>query len=251
MKLGAVRDDPDRVASAPAHAAAAAEPAAVLDRSDIEVPLYLDQNDTLPVCTIAALDNAASMVAAINGFSLITDHSVIPIYAAVVGCAPTVDAVAATQGAQPLAVLAYQAKHGSLMTGDGTRLIGSFGTLPRNRVALANAMGRMGHVYAAVELRERDMEMRAVWDAIAGRDDGKVVGDHLIVGFDYLGLDDDSRTRVATWGKWQRATQAWWSERLVNAFALVWRQLASAGTGLDVGADAGFLEAQLAAWEIA
>ena len=89
------------------------------------------------------------------------------------------------------------------------------------------------------------MEERPVWDAQDGRDDGEVVGGHVIAAWDYLGLGADHTARVATWGYWQRATWAWIQARTEEAYGLVWRQLLGAD-GLHDGVDADQLKAELA-----
>lgn len=64
------------------------------------------------------------------------------------------------------------------------------------------------------------MKASPVWDVEAGRDDGTMVGGHLIVAWDYDGLTDDATVRVATWGKFQPATWRWLETRLNEAHAL-------------------------------
>jgi hypothetical protein len=89
------------------------------------------------------------------------------------------------------------------------------------------------------------MEDSPVWDVVDGRDDGKLVGGHLIVAWDYTGLTDDAALRIATWGKFQPATWRWLQARLSEAQALIWRQL-GATTGEDLGVSVETLEAELA-----
>ena len=250
MRLGRLPHDPAALARAPSFAAhhfAAVKPPALLDRSHIEFAPGLYRNDDLPDCSAAGLANAAGMVAALNGYGLAVNPDKVPLfYAACAGCDATDAAMQATDGAVLLTVLARQVRSG-FDVGPQT-LVGLHGTVPLDRSVLASAMTRLGHVYLGVTLRERDMELPAVWDVLDGRDDGAVVGGHCVVAFDYAGLQDSAVVRLATWGAWMPATWAWIAARTGSgqgeAHALVWRQLGNAvGSDLDVNAD--LLEAEL------
>ena len=132
------------------------------------------------------------------------------------------------------------------LTRHGNQWSDLWGTLP-NATAIAQAIDKLGHAYLGVTLRERDMQMPAVWDFQPGRDDGKPVGGHCIVGLDFTGLGDDDTIRMATWGQFQPATWGWLQRRLDEAHALVYRQLA-ATSGADLGVDVAMLQADLAAF---
>jgi hypothetical protein len=217
----------------------------VVDRREVPFQPGLYHNDTLPDCTAAGLANAANAVAALNGFALaIVPEKVIAFYAGCVGCAPTFPAMLDTHGAMALDVLNRQVTQG-FDVGSQVPLVGLHGVLPHDRTTLACAIDRLGHAYLGVTLHERDMEARPVWDVVDGRDDGQVVGGHLIVAWDYTGLSDDATARVATWGKFQPATWRWLETRLNEAHALIWRQL-GATTGQDLGVSVEALEAELA-----
>jgi len=247
-KLGRLPHDPVALASAPqlaGHPFAAAAPRAVVDRREVPFQPGLYHNDTLPDCTAVGLANAASAVAALNGFALaIVPDKVTAFYAGCVGCAPTFEAMEATPGAVALDVLNCQVTQG-FDVGSQVPLVGLHGVLPHDRTTLACAIDRLGHAYLGVTLHERDMEQSPMWDVVDGRDDGKVVGGHLIVGWDYTGLTDDATLRLATWGKFQPATWRWLEARLNEAHALIWRQL-GATSGEDLGVSVEALEAELA-----
>lgn len=248
LRLGRLPHDPARLAAAPSlagHRFAATAPRPIVDRGAVNFQPGLYRNDTLPDCTAAGLANAASAVAALNGYVLTIDPAKVPaFYAACVGVAPTDAAMEATDGANVLDVLTRQATQG-FDVGQEAPLVGLFGTLPPSRPVIARAIDVLGHAYLGVTLRERDMQLPPVWDVQAGRDDGAVVGGHLIVAWDYAGLADDATIRVATWGAWQPATWAWLAARLDEACALVWRQLATAA-GADLGVDVAALQAAMA-----
>jgi hypothetical protein len=199
----------------------------VLDRRAVPFMPRLFANDILPDCTAAGLANAAGAVAALNGYALNIDPTLVPrFYADCVGCAPTFDAMAATDGAVMLDVLRLQAQSGFAIGPQS--LAGRSGTIdPTSRIALALGLARFGAGYWGVTLRERDMELGArVWDVLDGRDDGAVVGGHCVIAFDYTGLADTDTVRIGTWGEWRPASWAWVHARIAEAHGVVWRQLA-------------------------
>ena len=226
LRLGRLQHDPIALAAAPAHKFGAVPPPAVLDRSAIDFAPGMYQNDVLPDCSAAGLANAASAIAALNGYHLVVDPTLVPpFYAGCVSCAPTDAAMEATDGAVLLDVLARQAVQG-FDIGPQT-LYGLHGTVPLTRTALALSLARLGVGYWGVTLHDRDMQTFGDrWDVQPGRDDGAVVGGHCVIGFDFTGLGDDDTVRIGTWSKWQPATWAWIAARLDEAHGLVFRQLA-------------------------
>lgn len=250
MRLGLAPHDPVEIARAPslaAHRFAAMAPPPILNRNMVDFTPGLYRNDVLPDCTAAGLANAMGMVAALNGFTIAENPDAIPaFYARCVGCENTDAAMIATDGAVALDVLKLQLTTG-FDVGQQIPMVGKFGTLPKSKSVIASAINTFGHSYMGVSLRERDMERAPLWDVVEGRDDGAVVGGHLIVGWDYLALSDEAPLRVATWGGWQSATWAWLLARLNEAYALVWRQLAGP-SGISLSIDYATLEADLAAY---
>ena len=208
-RLGRLPHDPVALVRMPSLAdqrLASFAPRPVVDRSEVEFRPGLYHNDTLPDCTAAGLANAASAVAALNGFQLaIVPEKVPQFYAACVGCAPTFAAMEATLGAVVLDALNRQAAHGFdvLMQ---SPLVGLHAVIPHKRSAIANAIDRLGHAYFGITLHQRDMGEAPVWDVGDGRADGDAVGGHVVVGWDYAGLDDGATLRLCTWGRFQKAT---------------------------------------------
>lgn len=255
MRFGRLAHDPAEVARVPSlamHGFAASPPPISLDRSGVGFHPGLYHNDVFPVCTAAGLANAAGLVAAIDGFGLIIDvNRVLDFYAGLAGIDPTDAALAASDGVLMTDVIRRQTLDG-FDVGTQTPLVGLAGTLPLiNRSTLASAMARLGQAYVGVTIRERDMDVRpGLWDVEAGRDDGAIVGRHAMVLGDYTGLDDVATVRAATWGDWQTVTWAWLRDRLDEAYAFVWRQLATT-TGADIDVDPDVLAAQLRSWSIA
>jgi hypothetical protein len=191
-------------------------------------------NDQLPDCTAAGLANGALAVSALAGYEMAIDDAKVPLfYASVVGCQPTEEAMAATDGAVILDVLQRQAT-GGFDAGGQTPLVALAGTLQLNRIALAQAMASLGIAYLGVDLFERDMEMPDVWDD-DGRDPGALVGGHCLDSFDYTGLADDRKVRLATWGRMQPATWRWLDSRVREAHGLLWRQIRGCD-GVDLAA---------------
>jgi hypothetical protein len=254
MRFGRLAHDPAEVARVPSlagHAFAASIPPLKLDRSAISFHPGLYHNDVFPVCTAAGLANSAALVAAIAGFGLIIDvGKVIEFFATIAGIDPTDEALTASDGALMTSIIRQQTLAG-FDVGTQTPLVGLAGTLPiGNRSLLALAMARLGHAYIGVTIRERDMDARpALWDVVDGRDDGAIIARHAMVLCDYTGLGDADTVRAATWGDWQPVTWGWLAARLDEAYAFVWRQLASAGRH-DPAVDPDVLAAQLRAWSL-
>lgn len=246
MRLGRLPHDQVALGQAPAHLFAAVPPPPKLDRSAVHFVPELYENNYLPDCSAVGLANAARGVAALNGFGLVVDPDMVPaFYAGCVGCDATPAAMAATDGAVLLDVLARQATHGFSI--GPQMLVGRHGTIQLSRTALALAMARLGPIYLGVTLHDRDMQTAGsgVWDVQPGRDDGVVVGGHCVISFDYTGLGDDDTVRIGTWGAWQSASWAWLAARLDEAHGLVFRQLARADGSFYDGVTADGLVADL------
>ena len=231
-RLGRLPHSPERLASIPHHKFGAVAPPVTLDRRNVHFAPGLYQNDTLPDCTAVGLTNSARAVAALNGFDIAVDPTKVPeFYASVVGCAPTIQAMSATDGAVLLDVLQKQEQR--LFDIGPEALIASWKPVDHtSRSALALCMARFGVSYIGVTLHERDMDtVGQTWDVEAGRDDGDVVGGHCVVLFDYTGLAENGIVRVGTWGMWQNATWTWVNSRIDEAYGLVWPQLVRATEG--------------------
>ena len=218
-----------------------------LDRSSVPVKIGLYHNDVLPDCTAAGLANAASMVAAINGFDLAIDANYVPaFYAACVGCEPTMKAMAATSGANVLEVLRRQQSAGGFDIGSQS-LVGLFGTLPISRQAIAASMAHLGHCCLGVGVSNAEViaDPGDAWHY----DGNAVTEDHFIVAWEYQGLGDQDLVRVATWGDWRWVTWEWIENRTAEVATLFWRQLAT-DRGLDMGVDVDTLAGQVRDWQI-
>jgi hypothetical protein len=253
MLLGRLPHDPAALAAAPSLAGqsfANAAPKPVLDRSGIAYQPREFSNRTLPVCTVAGLANGMLAVSALSNWQvLIQDAMIPPFYASVVGCANTEAAIMATSGANVLDVL--KAQLGGFDVGLQDPTVGLFGTLlPTNRAAIANAMDVLGFAYVGVNLYERDMDVAGAGQAWSdgASDPGGLIGGHLIILWDYLGLADDAMGRAATWGTLQPFTWGWLRARIQEAHGLAWRFLGTAGK-LDANGDA--QQAAIAAWSVA
>jgi hypothetical protein len=248
VSLGRKQHSPARLTAAPWHKFGAEVPDPSLDRTLIDFKPLLGGNDVDPNCTVVSWENAARGVSFLNGALIRVDESLMPInYAGVVGCAPTQEAIQATDGAQMLDVVAWQELHGFDL-GTQTRLIGRSGVTNVDMVSLALAMKKFGHSWMGVRLYDQDMQTATapgiVWDSIPGRDPGNLVGGHAIFAWAYTGLGDEDIVYVGTWGDWKPVTWRWLRDRIDEAHALVCRQLARPdGTYLGLTADG--LTAQL------
>ena len=234
MRLGRLPHDPAAVARMPSlagHAFAGTPVPPKLDRSATDFTPGMFGNDTIPDCTAAGLANAVSAVATVAGYAPVIDPTLVPVfYAACVGCDPTHEAMAATDGAVMLDVLMRQQRSG-FDVGQQEPLVGQFGRLTLDRLHLAAAMNRLGHAYLGVTLHDADMALPPVIDLSDAM--GAVAGGHCIVAWDYGGLRDTDTVRVATWGQWQRVTWRWLLAALDEAWGLAW---APAPAGVDMAA---------------
>ncbi len=249
-RLGRLRHDPQALVRAPQladHRFAAMAPTPVVDRQAVAFQPRLFSNDILPVCTCAALANAALAVSALNGFqTLIVDAAVPAFYAACVGMSGASNSeLAGTEGAVAIDVLRRQVAAG-FDVGQEARLVGLFGTVLLDRAHLATGIARLGAGYWGVRLHARDMDAAGAavpWDDDQ-RDPGPLEGGHMLNAWDYTGLGDTDVVRLATWGGFKTATWRWVETRLDEAYGLIWRQLARAD-GLDLGVDLTALEVAL------
>lgn len=227
MRLGRLPHDPVALASVPVRRFGAIPPRKVLDRSCIDFVPGMFRNNVLPDCTAVAMVNAARAIAALRGYQLVVDPAQVPaFYAACVGVEPTEAAMIATDGAVALSVLERQDKHGFDIGPQA--LVGNHGVVPLARSDLAIGIDRFIG-YWGITLHDRDMQdFGGVWDTVAGRDDGPVVGGHMVMAWDYTGLADQDTVRIGTWGVWQRATWRWVAARLDEAYGVTWKQLDAA-----------------------
>jgi hypothetical protein len=226
MKLGRILHDPALVSALPQHKFGASPPPPVLDRASVDYTPMLYHNDDYPDCTAVGYVNGARAVAALNGYQLVVnDNAALQFYSHVVGDPPD---LAITGGALVTDVLAYQDAHGVDIGPQS--LVARYGRVDTGSVTdLAHGMARLGFGYWGVSLRDRDMQsVGKLWDIEAGRNDGSVVGGHILLGWDYAGLALTDTVRLATWGRWQPATWGWVIARLDEAYGMTWRQLVRA-----------------------
>lgn len=209
----------EALAAMPAHVFGASEPAASVDRSDIDITPNMYDNDEYGDCTCVSYANAARGVAKLNGTDLIVaPGSPLKAYSGVLG--NPLDLIA-TQGAQPSAVLAWQGANGFDV--GPQKLVALSGLVKPNRIAMAHAIDRLGNLWFGKMLKVRDEETTDTWTTLGDRGDD--AGGHMLNGWDYTGLTDNDTVRVGTWARWQRVTWPWMEEAF-EAYALVWRQLA-------------------------
>lgn len=193
----------------------------------------LGHNDSWPTCTTTGLANAARMVEIANGGDLaLDDDRMAEKFSVWTGIPYTPEAMAASSGARLLDILDHQAAEG-FDIGTPTPLVALWGRIGHDRVSLARSIRTFGHAYLGVDLHQRDVEGHILWDAVDGRDDGPVVGGHCICPYDFTGLGDTDTVRIATWGFLMPATWAWVEARILESYALAWRQLALPGVDFD------------------
>lgn len=245
-RLGRLPHSPERLAAIPHHKFGTILPKPIINRSNINFTPGLYQNDVLPDCTCVGLANSARATAELNGFDIALDPAKVPeFYASVVGCAPTLAAMEASDGAVLLDVLNKQEACG-FNIGPESLVAGWKPIVAKSRSDLALCMEHFGVAYIGVTLYDRDMDtVGQTWEYQDGQSDGNVDGGHCVVLWDYAGLSDTSIVRIGTWGAWQNATWAWVQNRIDEAYGLVWPQLVRANETFWNGLSAEQMIAQL------
>lgn len=225
FRLGRLPHDPAVVALVPAHRFSLIKPPAVVDRRSIKYLPNLYDNDKIGDCTCVAWANMARGLAALNGFDIDIEQSDVDAMFGAVGGTTDLGSI---PGLFATDVIKWQAANGFKIAGNQS-LVAQVGQVDLDRTALSHAMATLGALYLGVTLYEGDMaNVGATWTT--GYPKGKPVGGHMINGWDY----DTTRVRVGTWGALQPATWDWLIDRLDEAYAPVWRQLAKAdGTFYD------------------
>jgi hypothetical protein len=231
--LGRGAVDPAAFAAVP-RLYAEMQPAPKLDRSAIPFTPGCYQNNILPNCVAVALANSARATAWVHTGAdiLVNDAKVPAAYAAWVGCDDTMEAMAASDGVNMIHAYNYAEGNGFDL-GEQVPLVPVWRRIePKDRMALAHAM-LYGGVPLGVNLsRSDDKTTGSTWTlnppAPAGDPKPGSWGGHAIMAWDYTGLGDDDIVRLATWGTWQSATWGWLENRMDEAYAVSWRQLAVA-----------------------
>jgi hypothetical protein len=194
-------------------------PAPHLDRAAVAYQPKMSGNADYPDCVIAGILNAALAQEALatNGPLAFDDDCWIKIYAECAGCAPTLAAIAETDGLNVLDTL-RRLGHG-FNVGAQTPLFGDFGVVPLDRNHLAAGAEHMGCIVLGVELSQSDMDAphNAVWTASPG---DPSMG-HCGLLWDYLGLGDTDLVGFITWGGFQEVTWGWIEARTQEAYALL------------------------------
>lgn len=183
-------------------------------RGDIQWTPSLVHNTEAPTCTTAGLINSARMWALVKGgFDLVADDDkLLEFYAGCVGCAPTLPAIDATQGAIMQDVLQRAESHG-FDVGPQV-LVPLFEPMDHtNLAALRQAIFLNGSVYVGVDLRESDLT--GPWTGAAS---GAIVGGHCIAPFGY----SSNGFRDATWGRVVECDDEWLASRIVEAYSVTW-----------------------------
>jgi len=216
VRLGRRPHDPARVATLPVHAAAAAPiPAAYPDASDAWVPT-LANNTVLPTCTVAGLANSARRWAAAQGFDLpVVDQKLYNLYAAVAGCQPTQDSIAATDGLNMLDLLQHVAANGFDYGAPGPMSLTTFRINVADLQAVRAAIFGRRSAYVGIRLYQCDMVAGAVW---RGAPTGPEEGLHCLVPW----LFRPGQFSDATWGETIDCDDAWLAARIEEGYALAW-----------------------------
>lgn len=227
MRLGCLAHDAAKAASLRTRYAAAIVP------NRLPRPPWtptLGRNDTLPDCTAVGLMNAARAwvhrFAGVDDDLVVADDHIVALYAEAIGLpGASDDALAATEGADPLAVVQTAQTRG-WDVGAQVPLVPDFALSGTDVRSLAHNMQCAGAVMLALTLTQTDMDAAQAgkpWTAVP--DGSPIVGGHLVAACAYDGLAPTDALSIATWGTWQPASWTWVQPRLRIALIAGWRQL--------------------------
>lgn len=229
--LGRLFHSPERLARSLSAAPAPVDYRFVLDRGTIDPLPSMWGNNTGPTCTAAGLANSATAQGVIRSAPpVIGDGKPQALYATVKGV--PVEQIDATDGLVVMDLLDYVVTNG-FDAGQQAPLVPVDRFAVHNtREAIAGAMcdERTVTAYLGVRLYQRDMDTfgEEPWAAPIA-ESGPLVGGHVLLAWDYArGLRDYNLATLITWGERQPASWAWIMERLDEAHALEWPQLAAA-----------------------
>lgn len=221
IAFGRRAHDPARVAAAPRHRMSAEAPApADLLRPAVLAKPSLVLNNSLPTCGIAGILNyLRAWTQQKHGFDLPeNDQLMLDLYAAVYGCDPTQDAIAATDGLVLIDVLEHIQAHGFRI--DSQNIVElTYTSIDITDIgAIKDSIDKTGGAYLGVTLYEADVVpgLLAWTGSIAAT--GPVAGGHCTTAKDYTrtGMND------ATWGELMPTEDAWLLPRLNEAFSIRW-----------------------------
>jgi hypothetical protein len=221
IALGRQPHSPQRVGAAPQHRMSAEAPAPlILPRPGVLTKPSLVRNDVLPTCTIAGLLNhLRAWAQAFHGFDVGEDDQLLlNLYAAIYGCAPTVEAIAATDGLVLMDVLEYVQTHGFRIDSQNVVELTFTSIDVTDMDAVRDAIDKSGGAYLGVTLYQADVVPGlTAWTGGIGNA-GPAVGGHCIVPKGYQQQTADT----ATWGILIPADDDWYLPRLDEAFDIRW-----------------------------
>lgn len=221
-----------RVRITATHKPPAYTPPATLDRFSAipAASIGMDGNDEVGDCTIADGDHEVkcAQVAAGNAEVSSTTAECLSIYSAVTGYNPADPST--DQGAEMQDVRSYWQKTGFKLGGQVHKVL-LFAEVDVHDVTVAQwALDQFGAVGVGVNLPNSAMDQFNAgqpWDVVA--DDGGIDGGHAIalVGYDTTG------PVFITWGQVQRATWAWWTRYVEEAWTVLTEDFVNAHSGQD------------------
>lgn len=226
MRLGCLSHDP-AVARALPQVRLGAIPILPSVMPDLSWTPTLGANDDLPTCVPTALVNAtrASMRYLGGGDIAVSDAAIEALYADAISMpGATMAQLAATDGSDPLAVLALAQTQGWDI-GLQAPLVPSYGIGESLQDSIARIVGVAGACMLAVTLYDSDMRAQANGQPWTDAPSGAEAGRHMIAACGYAGLAPTDPLSIATWGTWQPAWWGWLMPRLRLVVPVLTRDL--------------------------
>lgn len=215
MRLGCLDHDPAIAAALP-QVRYGARPLAPSVMPDLSWTPILGKNNVLPTCVAVAFANAvrASVRYLGGGDIQVPTGAIEALYARAIGMPGATEAqLAATDGSDPLVVLALAASQG-WDVGLQAPLVPAYGVGDGTQASIAGTIEDVGAVMLAVTLYANDMQMQANGFPWLDPPSGAAAGRHMIAACGYSALVPEGRLTVATWGAWQQASWSWLMPRL-------------------------------------
>src|SRR5208282_6042432 len=175
--------------------------------SDPAILFPMDGNDTLGDCTIAALAHAVTIYEGLVGKKdIMSRKAVVKLYMHLTG--------GVDSGMNELDVLNYWHQHAA-----GREKILAFASMdPKNLTHVRQAIQIFGGVYLGFQVQQdciQEFDNHQPWTPGPLTNDGHAV---------YAVAYDQDGVTVLTWGNVQKATWAWWSECVDEAYAILPQQ---------------------------
>lgn len=206
-------------------------PTPTLNRDNILFTPDVDENTVAPDCTAVQIANSIKSFSTL--FAGITysvpQQNILSLYAAAVGCQPTLDSILQTDGAVYLDVVEQIRLHG-LLVSDQLLAVPNVAVLDNSVTHLALATELYGCANIGIRLYEKDEEnlsSETILDTDNTNNDGSLLGRHMTMTWAYTNLSPTGLWKVNFYGQLRNVTTRWLQARVDESYAQIWRNILS------------------------